>query len=409
VSDRKILLLSPFTPHRGALHGGARVVTQLVAGLARRNRIALLTLTSPHDLPLDSHIASLCEEVTDVRLPFGQWTRARRALGWVSSQIAPLFGVPRWVHAWRSDEFRGVLRAVTSRWQPDVVQIETHVMAQYARDLDAGDAPRVLSALEAASLAVDSRLTPLRLRARAERRAWRRYERDVLADVDAAVVFTERDRAEVAVLAGKTRVELIPFGADVPSVSSNPHGGVEPLVLFIGNFAHWPNVDAAVWLARSIFPRVAARVRGARLQLLGDAPPQDVRALATERVEVTGRVTDVEPYRERASVLVAPLRIGGGMRVKVVEALAAGKAIVATPLACEGMAVIPGEHLLIAESESEFADAIIALLSNPDRRTALAHAARAWAIENLGADTRIAGYEKLYDALLRHRKPGTDE
>jgi polysaccharide biosynthesis protein PslH len=404
-AGRRILLLSPFTPHRRALHGGARVVTQLTVGLARSNRVALMTLTSPDDLPVDEEVRALCEAVVEVRLPYDSWSLSQRALGWVASQSAPLFGVPRWAHAWRSDEFRRRLREVVAQWKPEIVQIESHVMAQYAAVLRDQGAPRVLSALEAASLAVDSRLTRLQLRAWAERSAWRRYERQVLADIETVVVFTERDRAEIARLAGGARVELIPFGTDLPATAQDPRGGTEPVVLFVGNYAHWPNVDAAVWLARAIFPRVIDRVPNARLQLLGDAPPADVRALASDRVEVTGRVDDVEPYRDRAPVVVAPLRIGGGMRVKVVEALAAGKAIVATPLACEGMTVVSGEHLEIADSEDEVAESIVALLRDPDRRVRLGTSARAWAMLNLGAGTRIAAYERLYADLLRGATP----
>ena len=101
-----------------------------------------------------------------------------------------------------------------------------------------------------------------------------------------------------------------------------------------------------------------------------------MRELAGDDVVVTGRVQDVTPYLDRAAVVVAPLRLGGGTRVKVLEALAAGKAVVASPLAAEGITQCDGEHLLLAESDEEFADATTRLLDDPDARSALGRRAR---------------------------------
>jgi glycosyltransferase involved in cell wall biosynthesis len=116
-------------------------------------------------------------------------------------------------------------------------------------------------------------------------------------------------------------------------------------------------------------------------------------------VVVTGGVPDVTPYLDRAAVVVIPVRMGGGMRVKVLEALAAGKAVVASRLAAEGLDVVHGRQILFAESDREFADATVELLLDVERRASLAAGARAWALENLGWDRVISAYENLYDSL----------
>ena len=133
----------------------------------------------------------------------------------------------------------------------------------------------------------------------------------------------------------------------------------------------------------------------------GDDEKIHINVMSYNRyVLLTGEVPDVRPYYERASVVVAPLRLGGGMRVKVSVALAAGKAVVATPLAAEGLGADHGNQLLLAEESERIADAVVDLLLDPSRRVALATRARAWAVEALAWDAPAAAFERLYQSLV---------
>jgi glycosyltransferase involved in cell wall biosynthesis len=169
--------------------------------------------------------------------------------------------------------------------------------------------------------------------------------------------------------------------------------------VFVGNFRHPPNVDAALRLTDRIFPAVRARVPGTVLRIVGAHPPPALLARARDGVDVTGRIPDVTPWMNAASLIVVPLRLGGGMRVKVVEALAHGKAVVASPRAVEGLTVTDGVHVAIADSDDEFVTRIVALLESPDARSALARNAREWAVANLGEARWVAEYEALYERL----------
>jgi glycosyltransferase involved in cell wall biosynthesis len=209
-------------------------------------------------------------------------------------------------------------------------------------------------------------------------------------------VFTERDRDELALLGAPTSISVIPFGVEAPEHPLDPLGSGD-VVLFLGNFVHEPNVDAARRLAETIFPRLRALHPGATLELVGPEPPPGLEA---EAVVVTGAVPDVTPHLDRAAVFVAPLRLGGGMRVKVLEALAAGKAVVASPLAVEGLEVRDGEELVLAETDDEFAERVAQLLGDPERRRALAERARRFALERLGWEHALASYERLHASLL---------
>jgi glycosyltransferase involved in cell wall biosynthesis len=217
--------------------------------------------------------------------------------------------------------------------------------------------------------------------------------------VQAVTVFTERDRDEFTGLGAPTPISVIPFGVEAPEHPLDPLGSGD-IVLFLGNFAHQPNVDAALRLGGAIFPRLRALHPQATLELVGPEPPPELRALEAEGVLVTGAVPDVMPHLDHASVFVAPLRLGGGMRVKVLEALAAGKAVVASPLAVEGLEVRDGVELVLAETDDEFVERVAQLLADLARRQALAERARRFALERLGWEHALAAYERLHASLL---------
>jgi glycosyltransferase involved in cell wall biosynthesis len=296
------------------------------------------------------------------------------------------------------------VREVMGSWHPDVVQAEFHVMGQYLRDARLAGAIAVLTEHEpgtsAANEVARGSCGVARLVLRADAIAWRRFETGMLRHADAVVTYTERDRRFVASLAPGARVVRIPLATRIPPQPLDPIGAEPPSLVFVGNFMHPPNVDAALRLARGILPRIAAREPEVRLYLVGDRVPAAVRRVAAPNVIVTGLVDDVTPYLGRAAVVAVPVRTGGGLRVKVVEALAAGKAIVASRLAVEGLDVAHGEEVLLAEADDEFADAVLALLRDPQRRVAIASKARRWAEENLGWSRTVDDYERLYAELL---------
>ncbi|HZQ08140.1 MAG TPA: glycosyltransferase family 4 protein [Anaerolineae bacterium] len=304
------------------------------------------------------------------------------------------------------------VQELAQAWQPDIVQIEFHIMAQYLAALNDCPAPRVLVEHEpgvpAARERHEFRQTQGYLLPRLDLLAWRHYERAILRTVNAVVVFTERDRQAIDALTAKPIV-TIPLGIDIPTRALNPEGCPPLNLLFIGNFKHPPNVDAAMHLASTIFPQVQARYPELQLYLVGDTPPLTLYKLKNKQIVVTGRVPEVRPYLDRASVVVIPLRHGGGMRVKVLEALAAGKAIVATARAVEGLNVKNGEQVILAEQDAEFCEAIVRLLAAPNERVQLAQRGRAWASTQLNWDKSVRAYEMLYEQLLQGTRDGANK
>lgn len=396
----RLLALVAYPPSSEAPHGGSRVAAQLVGRLAEVNRVALVCLRGRDEPAVDPWVADRCELVVEVPRPRldPRQARLRRLAGLAA-------GKPSWVAEWAVPDCHAELRALLPDWQPDLVHVHYQVMGQYLSALAGQPAPRVLvvyepAASRAAAAVADAPARSRRLLRYADFLAWRRFERRLLGRVQAVAVFTERDREELGRLGAATPISVIPFGVEVPERPLDPLGSGRDVVLFLGNFVHRPNVDAALRLGRRIFPGLRAVRPQATLELVGPEPPPELQALEGGGVVVAGAVPDVEPYLDRANVFVAPLESGGGMRLKVLEALAAGKAVVATRLATEGLDVRDGEELLLAESDAEIVEAVSLLLGDAERRRALAERARRFALERLGWDRTVAAYAHLHASLL---------
>jgi glycosyltransferase involved in cell wall biosynthesis len=399
---RRVLVCAPFPPRLEARHGG-RATSQLLRRLAERNDIALLCFRPTDEEGVDLEIARHCDVVEEV--PLAPKRRVARYATW---GLGMLRGLPPWATSCRSEEYAERLRRLVGEWEPEVVEIHLQAMAQYVETLHEADIASILVDYDPGSAWADEvrgrTAGPRRIARSAEVAAWRRYEQKTRPRFDAIVVFAERDVAAVEPTAGDTPVVRVPLAVEIPPRPLDPEGSTPPRIVFVGGFAHPPNVDAAVWLATRVFPRVLERVPDARLDLVGHEPGEEVRALDGGLVSVYGSVPDVTPYLDRAAVVAAPIRIGGSMRMKVLEALAAGKALVATPRAAEGVEATPGEHYLLAAGEDQLVDDLARLLLDPRLRRSLGEQARAWATENLGWDRGLAAFERLYDDVIAARR-----
>lgn len=202
----------------------------------------------------------------------------------------------------------------------------------------------------------------------------RSFERRWLSRAAAVTVCSEDDRASLAASSRRLPpIHVVPNGGDIRPAGSRP--ATTSGVLFVGGFVYEPNVDAAIHLVDDIMPAVWQQEPEAVLTLVGKEPPPSVRAMEGPRVRVTGTVDDVGPYLAAARVFAAPIRIGSGTRLKVLEAAAANLPIVASRLAVEGLGMT-GEHAIIADDTDELADGIVDLLRDPERGDLLGAAAR---------------------------------
>lgn len=227
-----------------------------------------------------------------------------------------------------------------------------------------------------------------------------RGERWVLRHVDGALAISEDDRRYLARLAPRLPIHVVPNGVDADHFAPLPEAEDPRGLVFVGDMSFGPNVDAACYFARTILPRLRARVADVRVAFVGRAPALEVRALSRDpAIAVTGAVPDVRPYVARAAVVVIPLRGGSGVRNKTLEAMAMGRAIVTTPMGVEGLEVTAGRELVVTDDPERFAQAVAKLLGDPDRRRAMGEAARARVLATYGWDASARRLEAVYAEL----------
>lgn len=192
------------------------------------------------------------------------------------------------------------------------------------------------------------------------------------------LVTSERERGELERLAPASAVALVPNGVDPDFFRPCPASEVrEQSIVYTGAMDYYPNIDAVLQFAAHTWPLIQARLPGATWTIVGKNPPPQVQQLGQlSGVNVTGSVVDVRPYLAQAAVAIAPLLIGGGTRLKILEAFAMGKAVVSTSLGCEGLHVAAGRELLIADEPERFAEAVESALDDSQLRRSLGQAGR---------------------------------
>ena len=217
-----------------------------------------------------------------------------------------------------------------------------------------------------------------------------RYEGRTLARFDGVLAVSDADRETFSRLypgAIKRPVHVVPTGVDTdyfaPAAISDHQSAVSNSeLIFTGSMDWLPNEDAMQFFCRDVLPLIRVEEPDVRLTIVGRTPTPAVRKLAEDAgVRVTGRVDDVRPYMKDAAVYIVPLRIGGGTRLKIFEAMAMGKAVVSTTVGAEGLPVTHGEHLMIADEPNTFARAVVHLIRDVERRRQIEAAARALVVE----------------------------
>ena len=215
-----------------------------------------------------------------------------------------------------------------------------------------------------------------------------RYEGDAVRRFRHVIAVSENDRELMSEMTDASRITVVPTGVDIKKYSSGDEAShvVEEaksrsgsLVVFLGSMDWEPNIDGVEYFCREVWPRVLESVPSARFRVVGRDPHPRVRRLASETVEVTGTVPSVVEHLREADVVVVPLRVGGGTRLKIFEAMAVGKAVVSTTVGAEGLDVTHGEDILLADDAESFAESVTGLLRDASRREILGRAAAALA------------------------------
>jgi glycosyltransferase involved in cell wall biosynthesis len=196
-----------------------------------------------------------------------------------------------------------------------------------------------------------------------------RYERNAARKFHHVIAVSEHDRSLMETWVEGAKITVIPTGVDLAQYRPDFSRTIEaPLVTFVGAMDWEPNVDAMEYFCERIWPLVRAQAADAKLRIVGRNPGERVRKLVSDNVEITGRVPSVADHLRQSAVVVVPLRIGGGTRLKIYEAMAAGKAVVSTSVGAEGLDVHHGRDIVLADAPQAFAAAVVTLLCDTNLR-----------------------------------------
>jgi glycosyltransferase involved in cell wall biosynthesis len=217
-----------------------------------------------------------------------------------------------------------------------------------------------------------------------EFRAVERMERKYVSLADHVLAVSENDRDFFRRYTSKDRMSVIPTGVDIGYFTPDRGSEEAESIVFTGSMDWMANEDGIVFFIEKILPLVRMRFPKAKLWIVGRRPSATLKAIAARQtgIEVTGTVDDIRPYMKRGSVYVVPLLVGGGTRIKIFEAMAAGKAVVSTTIGAEGLPVRHNENILLADDPISFANSVVQLLSDHARRTRMGDAARELVAQN---------------------------
>ncbi len=399
-----ILLLTPqlpYPPHQGTSLRNYNLIAQLV----KRHQVEVLSfLDEGQSLSAATPLLEMCAWVDAVPVP--RRTIARRLGQLVGSSLPDM--------AWRlwSSEYQEHLLQRLAEVQFDVVQIEAIELAPYLPAIETAR-PRPLIVfdehncewrLQQRACLTDVRVPwrwPAALYSFIQWRRLRYYEGNVCRRVDRVVAVSEADREGIQSVAPEASITVVPNGVDLEEYSNYSGAKINFDLVFTGKMDFRPNVDAMLWFCDQVLPLIRREQPEVQLAIVGQRVHPRLEKLRYMRgVTLTGWVPDVRPYIAGATVYVAPLRMGGGTRLKLTQAMAMGCAIVATSIAAEGFPVESGRHLLLADTPSGFAAAVVRLLNEPRLRDQLGAEARAFVQSRYGWDQLVPQLEEVYFSAL---------
>jgi polysaccharide biosynthesis protein PslH len=387
--DRLNILCVSHMPASPPRFGAQARVHGLMTQLARRHDLTAAMLV---DEEFDSDecrraMQAYCREVVLIPNPYGRDGLPKRLLQFRSLASPRSFERLRVTVPTLQQCLDRVLR--TKRF--DVVNVEFPYLGHYdLRQAPPGERPPPL-VVDSHEIAYDLARQFARDGGNAGRRLyaaanWRKLRRDELStyrNADGVYLCSAMDQRHLLDQVPGVRTAVIPNAADVeyyqPRPTDPPPDG--RTVVYFGLLSTVPNVDAVTHFAREIWPRIAAAHPEARCKIIGGRPPPSLMALAGPRVELTGFVADLRPHLASAAAVVVPLRLGGGTRLKIVEAMAMGKPVVSTTLGAEGIEALPGRDILIADEPQNFATSVVRLLEDPQLSARVGRSARRLAVE----------------------------
>lgn len=383
--------------------GGKVRIFNLIKEISKYHDVYLLSLASKDELDFVPIMLKYCKQVEVV--PF-QHNSFSRLIRWVRIFSNLFTQVPLEVAAKESTEMKKKVKEITND-DFDVIQVEWLQMAHYLPFDLLKNTPLILVEHDVAYVPLKRRSSTetgiLKYIMTRECYKMKKYEREICHKFSKIIAMSEIDKERLLELNENLDVSVVPNGVDTHYISPEIDQEDSGSLLFIGWMKHYPNRDAMIFFLKEVFPLIIKEIPSIKVYIVGQHAPQELLTLAKSNPNIicTGYVEDVREYLHKCTVYICPLRIGGGTRLKILEAMAAGIPIVSTTVGAEGLSVKQGENILLSDSPEMFAKETIRLLNNLELRNKLVKNARNFVEQNYDWEMIAKKQMAIYDISVK--------
>lgn len=360
----RILITCKEFPHSSVI-GGPIIIYNRLKYLSKNHLVSLAAFCREEERKYIPSVESFCYDLRLVSFP-PKRSFLKACLDFFTAPIPHYF-----LRTHCSKRMANEIASMVKKNLYDFVIAEYSVMGQFIhKNLDLPPVRRIISVHECYYLA---RLKSYhhyfwginKIREAINLKGLKAYEFEMYRDADKVLTLTPEGKKEILAICPNSDISIVPHGVDVEYFSFSPLEESEKSIVFVGNYLHYPNVDAVLYFHSEIWPQIKSLLPDIKFFIVGQSPPPEVESLSREaNIMVTGRVADVRPYLRKSRVFICPVRLGGGFRGKILEAMAIGRPVVSTFLGAEGITAVHGENILIADRTDEFARLVVELMKN---------------------------------------------
>ena len=397
----KILLTCKEFPHSKVI-GGPIIIYNRLKHLSKNHLVSLVAFSKNGDEKYIPSVEGYCHDLKLIPLP-AKRSPFKTAKDFFFSPVPHYF-----LRVHDSPEMSRAIAEMVAKDGYDFVVGEYSVMGQFIhKNSMLPPVRRIISVHECYYLA---RLKDFRfhkwgqnkLRELINLKGLKKYEFDMYAQADKVLTLTPQGRDELLAIRPDLDIGIVPHGVDVNHFSYSDPDWNEQSLVFVGNYLHYPNVDAVLYFHREIWPIAKAKIPNLKFVVVGQAPPPEIRHLdQDESITVTGRVDDVTPYIRKGQIFICPVRLGGGFRGKILEAMAVGRPIVSTSLGSEGIPSKSGANIMIADNPEDFAASIEKLLKDRNLYEEVSRAGRQLAEEKYAWEKGVEVLEGILEDMMK--------
>lgn len=387
-----VLFVTPYVP--SVIR--ARSFNFIKGLVAKGHSVSLISLCSGNE-EVTPELADTCTRVITVKM--GKWTQMTNCVR------ALLAGESLWVGSCWSRQVNEAVAAECSSTEYDVLHVEHIRASSYARSARAR--ATVLDAVDCMGplvrkIALGKRNPLARAILKMESRRLDRREAEIAQGFDRVVITSDIEKQLLASKLPSAVIDVVPIGVDLSEFEVGALPTSEAKLVFTGKMSYFPNSDGASWFAKEVFPELVSRHSQATLTIAGAEPPAEIQKLSRDsRIVVTGRVAKLSDVLHKSSIAVCPLRIAAGAQFKVIEAMACGLPVVASPLAAR--TITNCESLLVADTVDEWVGHLCRLIESPDEARELGMRNRAYVEQNCSWASSVDRLERVYQDAISDR------